>query len=734
MNMVKVFADRSTISHEKMPIEVSLLPEQRIEILRGIILTRAVDNHLKKLFLSGEIKYKNLGFQGKGFRSLGQEAIFAAGCALKRYNEARDHEGYQGDVVGPLIRDLGVALAFTDDVQLAINAQMAKDAPPLYGKDLHYGDYRKGVFPAAAPLTIATTALVGTAFAFKLNQSKRVAVSFIGEGGSSLGEWHEAINLASAHQLPMIFCLQNNQTALSTPVDQQSRVEAFRDKAAGYGIPGITIDGTDPEAIYAAFSWAADRARQGLGPTLIETESMRMCGHAHHDDMLYLGGEPDISFDIPPTPTSGYVDQKRYEYWRAKDPLKTYADKLLAIGLISIADLNNFKDTAISRCQAAIENIKSLSWPDATQAAGPVFIDQYADQRNLAVAQIEVGTTPNTMWSEPTFDRTGQTYLDAIALGLHDILSHHENAFIIGEDCAAPYGNAFLLLKPLLNDFSDRIYNAPIAEGAIIGTCIGAALEGRLPIGEMQFNDFVASGFNQLVNSAAKLHYRTGLKAPFIMRMPWGGLRRAGPYHSQDTSPWFYRTPGLKIVAPSTPHDARMMLRAAALDGNPVLFYEHIGLYRMPKIKQVLEQSTVAPSTNDDMSTAAFRKEGDDCVLISYGAYVHRALEAATHLKKEGYNIAVLDLRSLSPLDWPTIDKAVRQTGKVLLVGEDSQRGSILESIAANITERHFMHLDAPPKVLGALNTPVPYSPSLEDAFLLSVDDIITATRNMVNW
>src|SRR6266850_7009173 len=268
-------------------IEASLTREERLEMLRGMILTRATDNRLKALFLGGEVRYGANAFQGKGFRSLGQEAIYGAAIRLQRGSRYRSADGrWQGDVIGPMIRDLGATLAMRPEpvtVRMVLNSQMAKAGMPTEGKDFGYGDLDWGILLPASPLTIATLTLAGMAMAFWRDGSKRVAVSFIGEGGSSLGEWHEAINLCAARRLPMIFCVQNNQTALSTPVCDQSAARVFADKAAGYGVPGITVDGTDPDAIAVAFAWAADRAREGLGPTLIETVSMRLCGHAHHD-------------------------------------------------------------------------------------------------------------------------------------------------------------------------------------------------------------------------------------------------------------------------------------------------------------------------------------------------------------------------------------------------------------------------------------------------------------------
>src|SRR2546426_9228823 len=330
-------------------LEASLTRDERIEILRGMLLTRATDNRLKTFFTSGEIRYRNAAFRGKGCRWIGQEAIYAAGIRLRRGKKYRGSDGrWTGDVIGPVIRDLGITLAMRpepDTVRMVLNAQMGKVGAPLEGKDLHIGDFEWGILPPAAPLTTATLTIAGMAMAFGRDGSGRVAVSFIGEGGSSLGEWHEAINLCAARRLPAIFCVQNNQTALSTPVAEQSAVRVFADKAARYGIPGGTGDGTDPDANPAALAWAVELARAGQGPTLIETVSMRMCGHAHHDDMLYLGKDPQPSWSYPPLLEGGYADRELYDFWCRKDPIATYAEKLG----VDLAALQHEADEVVER-------------------------------------------------------------------------------------------------------------------------------------------------------------------------------------------------------------------------------------------------------------------------------------------------------------------------------------------------------------------------------------------------
>jgi 2-oxoisovalerate dehydrogenase E1 component len=747
-------------------IAASLTPDERREILRGMILTRAVDNRLKQFFGSGEVVYRGAPFQGKGFRSLGQEAIYAAAIRLRRGAAWKDADGsWRGDVVGPIIRDLGVALAMRPGppaVRMVLNAQMAKDGPPMHGKDLHIGDLEWGILPAAAPLTISTMTIAGMAMAFARDGAGRVAVSFIGEGGSSLGEWHEAINLCAAKRLPAIFCIENNQTALSTPVADQSAVRAFADKAIGYGVPGLTIDGTDPEAIAAAFTWAAERARDGAGPTLIELVSLRMCGHAHHDDMLYLGKEPALGWSYAPPSDAeprrdgdtakskaragtdmpdgdsraAYVDREAYRYWAAKDPITAYAGRLLADDVIRPGELDELKRDAHAMVEAEARAVIAAPWPAGVNAGVGVFaaeaprtrVELLDPERRLAVDR---DPAMPSVESGPPYERKGCTFLEAIARGIGDALRTDPRVFVYGEDVGGTYGNAFLLLRPLLDEFADRIVNSPLAEGGVLGVCIGAALAGHRPIGEMQFNDFVATGFNQLVNNAAKIRYRWGGSVPMVVRMPWGGLRHAGPYHSQNTEPWFYRTPGLKIVVPSTPSDARALLAAAVLDPDPVLYYEHIALYRDPRIRQELSVEPPAPLA---IGKAALRRAGDDLAIVSYGAYVHVAMRVAERLAADGIAASVLDLRSLAPLDKEAVLAVARHCSRVLIVHEDSRTGGIGESLAATIQEEAFESLDAPVRILGALDTPVPYSPPLEEVFLPSETEIEQAARLLVAY
>jgi 2-oxoisovalerate dehydrogenase E1 component len=711
-------------------IAASLTPDEKREILRGMMLTRATDNRLKQFFTGGEVRWGNASFQGKGFRSLGQEAIYAAVIRLRR--------GPHGDVISPMIRDLGAVLGMHDTpgtVRMVLSAQMGKDGPPMNGRDLHVGDWDHGVLPAMAPLGSPALTIAGIAMAFQLRKEDRVAVSFIGEGATSLGEWHEAINACAARKLPAVFCIQNNQTALSTPVRDNTALRVFADKGPGYGVPSITIDGTDPEAIAAAFAWAAERARSGQGPALIELVAMRMCGHAHHDDMLYLGKDPQPSWTYPPLTEAGYADRELYDYWCARDPIATYTAKLESDGVVKAGEAEAWKREIEQLVEAEARKVIDAPWPDGASAGDGVFANEsrrlHIEVLDEAWRQKQGAGNILRVEEAPPFDPKGKTFLEAVMLGVGDVLRADERTFVYGEDVGGKYGNAFLLLRPLLKDFGHRIINSVLSEAATIGVCVGASLAGLRPIGEMQFNDFVATGFNQLVNNAAKLRYRWGAELPFVLRMPWGGLRHAGPYHSQNTEAWFYRTPGLKIVVPSTPHDARALMSAAVADPDPVLYFEHIALYRDPKIKQLLGDDAPAPLP---IGKAALRRAGTALAILSYGAYVHVAMRVAEKLAREGVECAVLDLRTLAPLDRPAILALARQCNRVLVVHEDTRTGSIGESIAAVIQEEAFEYLDAPVRVLGALDTPVPYSPPLEEVFLVSEEQVERAARLLLAY
>ena len=732
-----------TSAFTRFSLRVSLSVSEKLEIYRGMIQTRYLDARLKKFFISGEISTPDGSqFQGKGFRSMGQEAIYAAAIRLKRHqNSSRvsssGSEPYEGDFVTPMIRDLGLALCMGQKPFDVLATQMGKEAIPTNGKDFHIGDFNKGILPPSAPMGISVSTAIGLAMTF--SDTKRVVITCNGEGALSSGEWHEAANFAAVKKLPVVFIVQNNSTALSTPMDEQFSSQYLSEKAKGYGMQAITVDGTDPEAVFAAVTEAADACRRGEGPRMVELICFRIAGHAHHDDMLYFGIEPDQYLEYPDIGENGYIDKEKYEFWKAKDPIKIYKTRLYNEGILDDVTNSQIIEEVSAEIEAAAESVIEAPWPSPEDArisalsSEPVEIhSEPLKNRNNIIQNLDFDWHSG-MDMDFVPSSTGKTFWEAIVEALKEEMTRDSDTFIIGEDVGGKYGNAFLILKSLLDEFGDRMINTPLSESAIIGASVGAALSGKRPIAEIQFNDFIASGFNQLVNNAAKIFYRWGHNVPLTIRMPWGGLRQAGPFHSQNTEAWFYRTPGIKIVCPSTPLEAKGLLKSAIRDENPVLFYEHIALYRAPDIKQAL------PSEEEDfiipIGSAHLKRKGKDITIITYGAYVHKCLSVARALeKKSEISAMVLDLRSLVPLDKNAILASVVSTGKVLIVTEDSKKGSIGQSVASLIAEEIFEYLDAPVRVLGALDTPVPYSPPLEKEFLVSEEQIFEAVKLLTEY
>jgi 2-oxoisovalerate dehydrogenase E1 component beta subunit len=457
--------------------------------------------------------------------------------------------------------------------------------------------------------------------------------------------------------------------------------------------------------------------------------------------MLYLGKDAKPSWTYPELTGDGYADREAYAFWSARDPIATYAARLERERVIGKGDLDRMKGEADEMVRAEAQAVVDAPWPDPALAGAGVLAGEprrvHRDPIEEGASARDAGPAPlQPVDTGPPFDPKGKTFLEGVMLGVGDALLADERVFVYGQDVGGGYGNAFMLLRPLLDRFGDRIINSPLAEGGVLGVCTGSALVGRRPIGEIQFNDFIATGFNQLVNNAAKMRYRWGASVPMVVRMPWGGLRNAGPYHSQNTEPWFYRVPGLKIVAPSTPHDARALMASAVADPDPVLYYEHIALYRDPSIRQLLADDPPEPIP---LGKGALRRSGSDLAIVTYGAYVHVALRVAGRLAADGIDASVLDLRTLAPLDREALLAVARHAGKILIAHEDSRtggigEGGIGESLAAIIQEEAFEYLDAPIRIVGALDAPVPYSPPLEEAFLPSEERVERAARALVAY
>ncbi len=694
-------------------IKASLTAAERRLMLRTMLLARALDEFLKRAFDRREIRWGDHASPQKGFRSLGQEAIVGAALRLRRPPELAPGPDYRGDILSPLIRDLPALLMFKPDPLHAILVQYGKAGTPMDGRDLHVGDLDWGVLPPAAPLGIATQTIVGIAHALRQRGEERVCLACIGEGGSSLGEWHESVNFAAAQKLPAVFVVQNNQWALGTHVSEQSATRRFALRAAGYGIPGVTISGNDPDEVAAACAWAAERARAGGGPALIELVTYRRAGHAHHDDDRFRGN--------PEAGVAGYEVAEERQRWEAADPIALYTARLAAEGTLRAGEAEALRAEVAGEVERAGAAAAAAPWPAPREYRQRVYAP--------AVARSPAPSSPRAK---------RMAYDEAVRQALIEAMGEDPAVFVLGEDVGGRYGGAFGVTRGLAKQFgARRCLNTPLAESAIVGCAVGAALMGLKPVVEMQFADFLATGFNALVNNAAKVHWRWGRPVPMVVRLPYGAATGApdrllggGPFHSQCPEMWFVRTPGWKVVAPSTPADAKGLLLAAIRDPNPVLYLEAKGLYGFFRT-DLREDVPLGAAHEVEIGRAALRREGGDLTILTYGAMVWTALAAAAELERRGVAAEVIDLRSLVPLDEAAIAASVAKTGRVLILHEDTRRGGMGGELAALLADRLFWQLDAPIRRVTAPDTPVPYSPPLEHDFLPRAEDVVAAALEL---
>ncbi|HXX93506.1 MAG TPA: dehydrogenase E1 component subunit alpha/beta [Planctomycetota bacterium] len=684
--------------YRREEIRESISADERRSIFGAMTLARELDLELKRLFMEKKESWNGYPSPQKGFRSLGQEACAALGVRLRRGRE-------DGDAIGPMIRDLALFLLWTDDPVHVVLAQMGKKGTAVDGRDLHIGDLARGVVPPTAPLAGSTQTLVGMAYAAKLRREDRVFLSLIGEGGTSLGEWHEAVNFGSVQKLNLIFVVENNRWALGTHSTEQSAVRRFASKAAGYGIPGVTVFGNDPDEVAAAATWAAERARAGKGPTLLELMTYRRAGHAHHDDDRFHGAEG----------MKGYEVEEERRAWEAADPIALYRARL---GERVAAEEET---RARERAREAVRAAERAPWPDPGERRDPCF----APRESAGPAG---GALPTRTMS----------YDEAVRQALVEAMERDPRVFVLGEDVGGRYGGAFGVTRGLVRQFGPaRCLNTPISEGAILGCATGAALGGMRPVAEIQFADFVACGFNALVNTAAKVRWRWGRPVPMVVRLPYGGatgtlekLLGGGPYHSQCPEAWFVRTPGLKVVAPSTPGDAKGLLTAALRDDNPVIYLEAKGLYGI--FRPDLREAVPVGDFEVPLGKGKVRREGRDITLLTYGAMVYTALAAAELLEPDGISLEVVDLRSLVPLDEDLVLASVSKTHRAIVLHEDSKRGGVGAEIAAILAEKLIWELDGPIVRVAAPDEPAPYSPPLEYAYLPKPQDVVRAARALL--
>ncbi len=671
---------------------------QLINFYRNLLWPRMIEDKMLVLLRQGKIS--------KWFSGIGQEAI-AVGAAL-----ALD----QDEWIMPLHRNLGV---FTSrGMPLSKLFMQWQGAREGYSKgrerSFHFGSKEHHICGMISHLGPQLAIADGVALAHKLRKEKKVSLAFTGDGGTSEGDFHEALNTAAVWDLPVIFIIENNGYGLSTPVNEQYRCDSLVEKAIGYGIEGIKIDGNNILTVYDTIKGVRDYCIEHQKPYLIECMTFRMRGHEEASG-------------------TKYVPKHLFEIWEQKDPVKKYEEFLTKENLLSDTDIENiraeFKEKIESELAVGFntrvvvadeeEELDDVYAESGVRPAPRSFSEGGSQESGVEVLD-NSGINPVSSIQHPE-----KRLIDGISEGLKQSMQQHPNLILMGQDIAE-YGGAFKITEGFVNEFGkERVRNTPLCESAIVGAALGLSLEGYKSMMEMQFADFVTVGFNQIVNNLAKIHYRWGQNADTVIRMPTGGGVGAGPFHSQSNEAWFVHIPGLKVVYPSTPMDAKGLLIAAINDPNPVLYFEHKALYRS------ITGPVPAEYYEIEIGKARHVREGDEISIITYGAAVHWAEQYADEHPE--ISIDILDLRTLLPLDYAAIRSAVTRCGKVLLLHEDTLTGGIGGEIAAWIGEHCFELLDAPVMRCASLDTPIPFNIELEKTFMANARLGETVTK-LINY
>ncbi|RYD83477.1 MAG: dehydrogenase [Sphingobacteriales bacterium] len=640
--------------------------QQLKDLYKKILLPRMIEEKMLVLLRQGKIS--------KWFSGIGQEAI-AVGVTA-----ALDSDEW----IMPLHRNLGVFTGRNMPLSKLFMQWQGNKEGYSKGRErsFHFGSAEHHVCGMISHLGPQLAIADGIALAHKLAKEDKVAVAFSGDGGTSEGDFHEALNTAAVWDLPVIFIIENNGYGLSTPVNEQYRCKNLVDKAAGYGMEGIQIDGNNIITVYETIKGVKEYCIKNQKPYLIECMTFRMRGHEEASGVKY-------------------VPAQLFEEWGKKDPVKNYETWLLEKNILSAEEIESIKaDT-----KSYIESELNIAYQ-----AGKIVPDTQEEIADV-YAPFEY---KHLLQSSPSTDTAsgggGAKFIQAITEGLKQSMQQHPNLVLMGQDIAE-YGGAFKVTEGFVEEFGkERVRNTPLCESAIVGSALGLSLKGYKSMMEMQFADFATVGFNQIINNLAKIYYRWGQNADVVIRMPTGGGVGAGPFHSQSNEAWFVHTPGLKVVYPSSPADAKGLMIAAINDPNPVLFFEHKALYRSISGHVPSEYFEI------EIGKANHVEEGEDVSIITYGAGVHWALEYAQ--KNKNISVDILDLRTLLPLDYDAIRASVERTGKVLVLHEDSLTGGIGGEIAAWIAENCFDKLDAPVKRCASLDTPIPFNIELEKNFM----------------
>lgn len=644
------------------------------ELYKDLLLPRKIEEKMLLLLRQGKVS--------KWFSGIGQEAISVGATMALQPDEW----------IMPLHRNLGVFTSRKIPLPDLIKQWQGSLDGFSKGRErsFHFGTKEYFICGMISHLGPQLSVADGVALAYKLKKENKICLAFTGEGGTSEGEFHEALNVAAVWDLPVIFIIENNGYALSTPVNEQYRCSDLVDRAKGYGMEGVQIDGNNILTVYDTVKGVRDYCIQHQKPYLIECMTFRMRGHEEASG-------------------TKYVPKEMFEKWIEKDPIKNYERFLVEEKVLTNQQIAEIKEEVRDYIKNnPLEEMTHQLPHSHTEISLKETADVYANKTVSFEESKERFLEKKE--SFPSHEKREIRFIDAIREGLRQSMIAHPNLILMGQDIAE-YGGAFKITQGLLEEFGkERVRNTPLCESAIAGASLGLSLEGFKSVMEMQFADFVSVGFNQIINNLAKIHYRWGQNADVVIRMPTGAGVGAGPFHSQSNEAWFVHTPGLKVVYPSSPEDAKGLLIAAINDPNPVLFFEHKALYRSISADFPEEYYEV------EIGKAKQVRTGIDVSIITYGMGVIWAMEYADSHPE--ISVEILDLRTLLPLDYTAIRNSVDRTGKVLILHEDTLTGGIGGEIAAWIAQNCFEFLDAPVMRCASIDTPVPFNTELEKKFL----------------
>jgi len=631
----------------------------QLKLYQRMLKPRLIEEKMLILLRQGKIS--------KWFSGIGQEAI-SVGVASALTSE---------EYILPMHRNLGVFTTRNIPLYRLFSQWQGKSNGFTNGRDrsFHFGTQEYKIVGMISHLGPQLGVADGIALADLLKNNNRVTAVFTGEGGTSEGDFHESLNLAAVWNLPVLFCIENNGYGLSTPTNEQYKCENLADKGIGYGMESYILDGNNILEVYCQVDEICKSMRKNPRPVLLEFKTFRMRGHEEASG-------------------TKYVPQELLEFWQEKDPIVNFENFLVAEKILSPHLIETFKNEIYAEIDYDLKKAFAEQEIDADQIKELNDVYKYFDYQQYNPSSI----TENIR------------LIDAVSQGLKQSMERHENLVVMGQDIA-DYGGAFKITEGFMQIFGkERIRNTPICESAVVSAAMGLSINGVKSVMEMQFADFVSTGFNPIVNYLAKVHYRWGENADVVIRMPCGAGVGAGPFHSQTNEAWFTKTPGLKVVYPAFPYDAKGLLATSINDPNPVLFFEHKGLYRSI-YQDVPEDYYTLP-----FGKAALLKEGSEITVVSYGLGVHWALEALK--ENPAIKADLLDLRTLQPLDMDAIYSSVKKTGKLIILQEDSLFGGVASDISALVMENCFNFLDAPVTRVASLETPIPFAKNLENNYL----------------